>query len=73
LFALCRHCRDFCRTIGNLDKLTRTYVRDQPGSPYVRFRRTLKTGNELLVIATARELPRVPLEDALRIGVLIRA
>jgi hypothetical protein len=43
------------------------------GSPYVRFRRTLKTGNELLVIATARELPRVPLEDALRIGVLIRA
>jgi hypothetical protein len=41
-------------------------------SAYVRFRRALETGNELLVIATARELPRVPLEDALRICLLIR-
>lgn len=42
------------------------------GSAYVRFRRALETGNELLVIATARELPRVPLDDALRICLLIR-
>jgi hypothetical protein len=42
------------------------------GSAYVRFRRALETGNELLVLATARELPRVPLEDALRICLLIR-
>jgi predicted deacetylase len=42
------------------------------GSAYVRFRRALDTGNELLVIATARELPTVPLEDALRICLLIR-
>lgn len=42
------------------------------GSPYSRFRRALDSGNELLVIATARELPRVGLEDALRICLLIR-
>jgi hypothetical protein len=42
------------------------------GSAYARFRRALETGNELVVIATARELPRVPLEDALRICLLIR-
>src|ERR671938_964522 len=42
------------------------------GSAYVRFRRALETGNELLVLATARELPRVPLDDALRICLLIR-
>jgi hypothetical protein len=33
---------------------------------------TSETGNELLVLATARELPKVPLEDALRICLLIR-
>jgi hypothetical protein len=42
------------------------------GSPYSRFRRALDSGNELLVIAAARELPRVRLEDALRICLLIR-
>ena len=42
------------------------------GSPYTRFRRALDSGNELLVLATARELPRVALEDALRICLLIR-
>jgi hypothetical protein len=42
------------------------------GSPYVRFRRALDSGNELLVIAAARELPRIGLEDALRICLLIR-
>jgi len=42
------------------------------GSPYTRFRRALDSGNELLVITTARELPRIGLEDALRICLLIR-
>jgi hypothetical protein len=42
------------------------------GSPYSRFRRALDSGNELLVIAAARELPRIGLEDALRICLLIR-
>ncbi len=42
------------------------------GSAYARFRRALETGNELLVIAAARELPTVPLRDALRICLLIR-
>ena len=42
------------------------------GSPYSRFRRALDAGNELLVLAAARELPRVGLEDALRICLLIR-
>ena len=42
------------------------------GSAYTRFRRALEIGNELLVLAAARELPRVGLEDALRICLLIR-
>jgi len=42
------------------------------GSPYARFRRALDTGNELLVLGTARELPQVTLEDALRICLVLR-
>ena len=42
------------------------------GSPYSRFRRALETGNELLVIAAAKELPRIGLEDALRICLVLR-
>jgi hypothetical protein len=42
------------------------------GSAYSRFRRALETGNELLVLATARELPRVGLEDALRVCLVLR-
>lgn len=42
------------------------------GSPYVRFKRALETGNELLVLAAARELPRIALDDALRICLVLR-
>jgi hypothetical protein len=42
------------------------------GSPYSRFRRALETGNELLVIAAAKELPQIGLEDALRICLVLR-
>lgn len=42
------------------------------GSPYQRFRRALETGNPALVIATAHELPRVALDDALRICLVLR-
>lgn len=42
------------------------------GSAYARFRRALETGNELLVLAAARELPRVALHDALRICLVLR-
>jgi hypothetical protein len=42
------------------------------GSPYSRFRRALQTGNETLVLATARELPRIALDDALRICLTLR-
>ena len=42
------------------------------GSAYNRFHRALEIGNELLVFAAARELPRVGLENALRICLLIR-
>ena len=42
------------------------------GSPYSRFRRVLETGNELLVLAAAKELPQVGLEDALRICLVLR-
>jgi hypothetical protein len=42
------------------------------GSPYARFQRALSTGNELLVMAAARELPQIALDDALRICLLLR-
>jgi hypothetical protein len=42
------------------------------GSPYSRFRRALRTGNEQLVIAAARELPQIALDDALRICLVLR-
>lgn len=42
------------------------------GSAYSRFRRALATGNELLVLAAARELPRIGLEDALRVCLVLR-
>jgi len=42
------------------------------GSPYTRFRRALDAGNEMLVLATARELPHIKLDDALRICLVIR-
>ncbi len=42
------------------------------GSPYARFRRALNTGNETLVIAAARELPQIALDDALRICLVLR-
>jgi hypothetical protein len=42
------------------------------GSPYQRFRRALESGNEALVTTTALELPRVALDDALRICLVLR-
>jgi hypothetical protein len=42
------------------------------GSPYARFRRALDTGNPALVTAAARELPRIELDDALRICLVLR-
>ncbi len=42
------------------------------GNPYARFRRALATGNETLVVAAARELPQVSLDDALRICLVLR-
>jgi hypothetical protein len=42
------------------------------GSPYARFRRALETGNELLVLSTAKELPQIALDDALRICLVLR-
>src|SRR5437588_10492320 len=42
------------------------------GSAYTRFRRALDAGNEPLVIAAARELPHISLDDALRICLVFR-
>ena len=42
------------------------------GNPYARFRRALTTGNEALVTAAALELPRIALDDALRICLVLR-
>jgi hypothetical protein len=42
------------------------------GSAYIRFRRALQAGNELLVLTTARELPQVSLGDALEICLVLR-
>lgn len=42
------------------------------GNAYTRFRRALATGSEALVTAAALELPRVALDDALRICLVMR-
>ncbi len=42
------------------------------GTPYSRFRRALETGNPALVTAAALELPRIALDDALRICLVLR-
>jgi hypothetical protein len=42
------------------------------GSPYSRFCRALDSGNELLVLTAARELPQIRLDDALRICLVLR-
>ena len=41
------------------------------GSPYARFRRALDQGRLHLVITAAAELPRVDLDDALEVCVLM--
>jgi hypothetical protein len=41
------------------------------GSAHARFRRALLTQNVALIDAAARELPRVALEDALRVLVVL--
>ncbi|MEA2380911.1 MAG: hypothetical protein QOH72_882 [Solirubrobacteraceae bacterium] len=49
-----------------------TYVRvTSDGSPYARFRRALDLGRLPLVYAAAAELPRVDLDDALEVCVLM--
>src|SRR4051794_28098882 len=42
------------------------------GSPLTRLHRALASGNVLLTLATAAELPRVPLPEALAICLLLR-
>jgi hypothetical protein len=42
------------------------------GSAYARFRRAIQTGNEALVVAAALELPRIALDDALRVCLVFR-
>jgi hypothetical protein len=42
------------------------------GNPYARFRRALETENAALVTTAALELPRVALDDALRICLVLR-
>lgn len=41
------------------------------GGPHARFKRALATGNLLLIRSAAAELPRVVLDDALRICLLL--
>jgi hypothetical protein len=42
------------------------------GTPYSRFLRALDSGNEVLIFSAARQLPRVALNDALRICLVLR-
>lgn len=42
------------------------------GSPYARFKRCLATGNGALVRTAAAELPRLSLEDALAVCLVLR-
>ncbi len=48
------------------------FVMTSEGSPYQRFRRALATGNAALVTAAALELPRIALDDALGICLVLR-
>jgi len=43
------------------------------GGSYARFRRAIETGNLTVVRAAAAELPRINLDDALRVCALFRA
>src|SRR6476469_5017928 len=67
-----------CRTLSFLtpSRFIRAYCEHMfvtsDGSAYTRFRRALEAGNELLVIAAARELPHISLDDALRICLVFR-
>src|SRR3954451_12675020 len=50
----------------------RTYVRvSDKGSPYIRFKRALATGNLAVVRAAAAELPAIDLGDALAVCLLM--
>ena len=42
------------------------------GSAYARFRRALNTGNQVLILTAAKELPQIDLDDALRICLILR-
>ena len=42
------------------------------GSAYARLQRALASGNATIALAAAAELPRVPLDDALALLVLLR-
>ena len=51
----------------------RTYVRmGNHGTAYGRFLRALDSGNEVLILSAAKQLPRVALNDALRICLVLR-
>jgi hypothetical protein len=41
------------------------------GSPYMRLKRAIAQGNPTVALATAFELPRVPLDDALALCLLL--
>jgi hypothetical protein len=41
------------------------------GSPYMRFKRALATGNPLLIRTTAADLPHIDLGDALAIALVL--
>jgi integrase len=48
------------------------FVVTSGGSAYVRFKRALEIGNELLVLPAAQELPRIALDDALGMCLVLR-
>ena len=60
------------RGVGRLTQMGTCVRMTSDGSAYARFRRALNTGNKTLVIAAARELPHVDLNDALRICLVLR-
>ena len=48
------------------------YRHSKHGTAYGRFLRALDSGNEVLILSAARQLPRVALNDALRICLVLR-
>jgi hypothetical protein len=67
-----RACRPRPDALERLDGAANICSHGRPRTAYGRFLRALDSGNEVLILSAARQLPRVALNDALRICLVLR-